>query len=61
MEKRKNTKIQKQKEIEKQLLLDELNNRQLNIIGKKSNLKLLYFFFFLIDYSINNFFVYLDD
>lgn len=38
METRKNTKIQKQKEIEKQRLLDELNNRQLNIIDKKSNL-----------------------
>lgn len=46
METRKNTKIQKQKEIEKQRLLDELNNRQLNIIGKKSNFNLLYLPFF---------------
>lgn len=37
MEKRKTIRIQKQKEIEKQQLLDELNKRQLNIVGKKSN------------------------
>lgn len=37
MEKRKTMRIQKQKEIEKQQLLDELNKRQLNIVGKKSS------------------------
>jgi len=37
MEKRKLTKIQKQKEIEKQKLLNEINSRQLNIIGKEGN------------------------
>lgn len=37
MEKRKTMKIQKQKEVEKQRLLDELNKRQLFIVGKKSN------------------------
>lgn len=36
MEKRKMMKIQKQKEVEQQRLLDELNKRQLYIIGKKS-------------------------
>lgn len=36
MEKRKMVKIQKPKEIEQKRLLDELNKRQLYIIGKKS-------------------------
>lgn len=36
MEKRKMMKIQKQKEADQQRLLDELNKRQLFIIGKKS-------------------------
>jgi len=36
MEKRKTMRIQKQKEIEKQQQLDELNKRQLKIVGKKS-------------------------
>lgn len=40
MEKRKNMKIQKQKEIEKQMLIDEINKRQLNIIEKKGNFRL---------------------
>jgi len=40
MEKRKMTNIQKQKEINEKILLEELNKRQLHIIGKKSN----YFF-----------------
>jgi len=42
MEKRKLTKIQKQKEIEKQKLLNEINSRQLNIIGKEGNCSLKY-------------------
>lgn len=46
MEKRKMMKIQKQKEIEQQILLDELNKRQLHIIGKKSNyIHIIYNFF----------------
>lgn len=36
MEKRKMMRIQKQKETDQQRLLDELNKRQLFIIGKKS-------------------------
>lgn len=36
MEKRKMLRVQKHKEFEQQMLLDELNKRQLNIIGKKS-------------------------
>lgn len=40
MEKRKAIRIQKKKEIQKQQLLDELNKRQLNIVGKKSKHKL---------------------
>lgn len=42
MEKRKTMKIQKQKEVEKLRLLEELNKRQLYIIGKKSNCRELY-------------------
>lgn len=37
MEKRKMMKHQKEKEVIDQKLLDELNKRQLNIIGRKSN------------------------
>jgi len=37
MEKRKMMKIEKQKQIEQQILLDELNKRKLHVIGKKSN------------------------
>jgi len=37
MEKRKVTKIQKQKELDQARLLHELNKRQLNIIGKNGN------------------------
>lgn len=38
MEKRKMMKIQKHREVEQQRLLDEINKRQLHIIGKKSNI-----------------------
>jgi hypothetical protein len=38
-------KIQKQREVEKQRLLDELNKRQLCIIGKKSNFRKQYLSF----------------
>lgn len=57
MEKRKMMKIQKQKEADQQRLLDELNKRQLYIIGKKSKYALSYKIFF----STQRLYLYVND